>query len=106
MRPRRCKKSKKPFCFDDYDESEYTLDSDASSTSYRPRNTVAFPKKSSSRKKLDLLPQNAGIQIKISGQIQISLVGDDGERRNLFRFVVNIVCSCDCLLFFLTRVGH
>lgn len=83
MRPRRYKRSKKPWHFDDYDESEYTLDSD---TSHVQNRAVSHGKPLQNRK-LDLYPKNAGIQIKISGQIQISIVGENGARRELFRFV-------------------
>lgn len=89
MRPRRPKRSKKPWHFDDYDESEYTLDSDAS---YNPTKTVVA-RKPTRNKKLELYPQNAGIQIKITGQIQISLVGADGVRKELFRFVDCVVTN-------------
>lgn len=86
MRPRRYKRSKKPWHFDDYDESEYTLDSD---TSHVQNRAVSFGKPLQNRK-LDLYPKNAGIQIKITGQIQISIVGENGARRELFR----LVCAC------------
>ena len=80
MRPRHRRRSSKPWHFDDYDESDYILESDTQQGFDRDialyqgtNNVVAYPK-------------NAGIQIRVSGNITISFVGVDGIRRELFRY--------------------
>lgn len=93
MRPRR-KKSSKPWHFDDYDESEYTLDNSsdsgaASGSGSGCRDLV--PARANVRLNNTnlsaLCPKNAGLQIRISGDISICVVGNNGRRRELFRFV-------------------
>jgi len=93
MRPRK-RRSKKDWHFDDYDASDYTLDSDSSvgpSQALVPRNErperPGRRRVSSRNQSLNLCPREAAVQIKITGNISISVVGQNGQTRELFRFV-------------------
>ena len=79
MRPRRRRRASKPWHFDDYDESDYVLESDNQSGC--SRDVAIYPGSNN----VVTYPENAGLQIKVSGNISISFVGTDGVRRELFR---------------------
>ena len=91
MRPRR-RRAKKPWHFDDYDESDYRLESESDSWSSSSSNrTVALCDNSRAAPasvNLALCPKNAGLQIKISGDISICVLGENGSRKEIFRFVI------------------
>lgn len=93
MRPRRRKRSKKQFNFDDYDESDYTLESNSDwsgSSNNAPLVTSSdnYSNVGNTNVNLALCPKNAGLQIKISGDISICVIGDNGTRREIFRLVI------------------
>lgn len=111
MRPRRRKRSKKQFNFDDYDESDYTLESNSdwsgSSNNVNTPLVHSRDKCSNSVNKtvnLALCPKNAGLQIKISGDISICVIGNNGTRREIFRLV--IICVQGLNIISLWRMMH
>ena len=87
MRPRRKKRSTKPWHFDDYDESEYTLDSECDYNT-NPNRAICRRNNYIQPQNLDLCPKNSHLQIKISGNISISLIGNNGQKKEIFRFVI------------------
>ena len=79
MRRRRRRSKKTPWHFDDWDERDYILERDEDSQSNR-----SVPNNQS----VAVLPKNTSFQIHISGNISLCLVGADGQRQEIFRFVV------------------
>lgn len=94
MPPRR-KRSNKPWHFDDYDESDYYLESSSDWSSGSSNKAVALPSQNRNESvNLALCPKNAGLQIKISGDISICVVGENGKRREIFRLVKLMIKKC------------
>lgn len=94
MRPRR-KRSNKPWHFDDYDESDYYLESSSDwSSGSSNRAVVTQGSNRNQSVNLALCPKNAGLQIKISGDISICVVGENGKRREIFRLVCLEMITC------------
>ena len=80
MRRVRRKRTKKPWHFDDYDESDYSLDSE--NERYHTQSRAICRKTD-----LNSVPKNSSLQIRITGNISISLVGDNGHRQEIVRLV-------------------
>ena len=97
MRRRRRRSRKTPWHFDDWDYRDYILERDVDSQSICSGQNIV----TANNVNKAVLPRNTSFQIQISGNISLSLVGADGNRRELFRSVQTSLCGFHYYVFLL-----